>query len=201
MLPASAASKAAFFSGRTVTTKRLCDSEKSISSSRAIPLAGTAAGGTLAPTLDLPQYAEGEFCTMSSGLIVKLENAGNVDDTVDYDTTTGQLYARDVSASGGVGTAAVATNVLTVASLPAGSPNIGVGSVITTASGKQGTVTGLGTGTGGNGTYQTVGLPDHAAEAFTYTSVAPTGRANIPGSKVVRYSTTQAGNAVVELNG
>jgi hypothetical protein len=51
------------------------------------------------------------------------------------------------------------------------------------------------TGTGGNGTYTTVGsTADHAAEAFSLAKPAlPTGKARIPGFQVVRFSIPAAG--------
>lgn len=169
------------------------------------PERGTAAGGTLAPSLDLPQYAQGaEFVYGTTGLIVYLENAGNIGDTVDYDTTTGQLYARGLSAdSAGAQRIAFASNVATVTLAPAGMPPIGVGSIIVSG-GKTTVVTSLGTGTGGNGTYNVGTVTDQAATAFSFTTPAsvgvPAGRANIRDSSVVFFSTPAAGLAVIELN-
>lgn len=158
---------------------------------------GTAAG-TLAATLDLPQYAQGEFVYSTTGLIVRLEAAGNIGDLVDFDTTTGQLYPRPIVAAPAAGTVAVAANVATVAALTAGSPAIGIGTVLNTLNGPA-TVQSLGTGAGGNGTYNISPVPNSAATAFTYQTSAPTGRAEIPRARVMFYSTTAAGNAVISM--
>lgn len=156
----------------------------------------------LAPTLDLPQYANGAFVHMGA-LIVALANAGNIGDTVDYDNTTGALYARAASypSSGAQRVANVAaTGVATVTLTPAGAPPIGVGSVIRAADGQTLTVTQVLTGTGGNGTYATTGgQADHAAQAFSFSSVPVAGRTNIENSEIIRYNNSAAGLAVVQL--
>src|SRR4051794_32918030 len=46
---------------------------------------GTVAGGTLAPSLSLPQYAKGSFCKNTNGMFVPFQGAGNVGDFVDFD--------------------------------------------------------------------------------------------------------------------
>ncbi len=168
---------------------------------KSYPLYGTAAGGPLAPTLDLPQYFNGaELCYMTTGLIVDLKTAATIGDTVDYDTTTGELYGRAPSyPASGAQRVAIASNVATVTLMPAGAPPIGVGSEITTG-GKTTVVRSLGTGTGGNGTYNVDDIADQSAAAFSYTSVAGSGRANIPRSKIMFENTPAAGLAVVELN-
>lgn len=169
------------------------------------PNNGTSAGGTLAASLDLPQYSKGEFVYNTTGLIVNLETDANIGDTIDFDQTTGALYARlGVQPSSGAQRVAnvAATGVATVSLTPAGAPPIGIGSVLRLADGQTLTVTALGTGTGGNGTYQTTGgTADHAAQAFSYTSVPASGNVNIPDSAVQRYSETGGGLAVVALNG
>lgn len=58
------------------------------------PLRGTTAGGTLAPSLALPQYATGEFVYMTTGLIVNLAAAGNEGDFVDFVIASGALTPR-----------------------------------------------------------------------------------------------------------
>lgn len=163
-------------------------------------LLGTAAGGTLAPTLALPRYTVGSFCRNTSGLFVPFEQAGNVDDYVDFDTTTGKLYPRASLATTGVGTLAITSNVGTIAALPAGSPAIGVGTVFQTLAGPA-TVLSLGTGTGGNGTYNLSVIANQAATAATvYTSPAPSGRAQIPGCRVAFYNIPAAGLGVIAMN-
>lgn len=163
-------------------------------------LLGTAAGGTLAPTLALPRYTIGSFCRNTTGLFVPFEQAGNVDDYVDYDTTTGKLYPRASLGTTGVGTVASTSNVVTVAALPAGSPKIDVGTVFATPKGPA-TVVSLGTGTGGNGTYNVTAVVDFGATAgVAYTSPVPTGRAQIPGCRVAFYNIPAAGLGVVAMN-
>ena len=46
-------------------------------------------GDTLAPSLDLPQYAEAEFLYDSTGMNCELGAAANIGDLVYYNTTTG----------------------------------------------------------------------------------------------------------------
>lgn len=47
-------------------------------------LQGTTAGGSLAPSLDLPQYAEGEFFDMATGIVVELFNDTAGSKTVNF---------------------------------------------------------------------------------------------------------------------
>lgn len=169
-----------------------------LSNPKVAPLYGTAAAGTLAPSLDLLQYAKGEFVYASTGLVVFLENAANIDDTVDFDTTTGQLYGRTVLENGGVATLAIAANVATIAGFVAGSDAIGVGTIFNTLAGPA-TVVSLGTGTGGNGTYNLSPITNQGATVYTYLTSPVAGRANIPRSKVQFFSIPAAGLAVVEL--
>jgi hypothetical protein len=163
-------------------------------------LLGTAAGGTLAPTLALPRYTTGSFCRNTTGLFVPFEQAGNVDDYVDYDTSTGKLYPRASYGTTGVGTVASTSNVITVASLPGGSPAIGVGTVFQTPKGPA-TVISLGTGTGGNGTYNVTAVTDFTATAgVLYNSPVPAGRVQIPGCRVAFYNIPAAGLGVIAMN-
>lgn len=162
------------------------------------PLFGTLAGGALGPSLDLPQYAPGEFVYDTTGIIVGLGAAASVGDPAFYDLTTGVISTQvKLGNAAGTGQAAIASNVMTVSALPAGQPLIGVGSVIVTAAGNQGTVVSLGSGTGGNGTYNTIGLADHSAESFTYTPIAPANGTRMPGFEVVRFNIAAAGLAVI----
>lgn len=158
---------------------------------------GTVAGGTLAATLDVPQYKIGEFCYDCTGLIVYLETAASIGDTVDYAELDGKLYARTPSATPAAGTLAITSNVGTVAALTAGSPAIGVGTVFQTAAGPA-TVVSLGTGTGGNGTYNLSPITDQAATAIgTYSTVPVAGRRNIVASRVERYNLLAVGGIAV----
>jgi len=166
-------------------------------------LFGTSADGPLAPSLDLPQYSNGAFIDMGE-IIVNLTSAGNIGDTVDYVNSTGALVARTPSYTPAAGTAAVASSVLTIAALTAGSPAIGVGAVVPTLHGPA-TILAVLTGTGGNGTYTVqAGLSDSAATAITTPIVtAPaTGNTHIAASALTRYNTTDTssnGLAVVKI--
>jgi len=128
---------------------------------------GTTAGGTLAPTLVLPDNAIGELLTMGE-IIVSLASAANIDDAVVYDTTTGALSAVAAEAvfTGAIaldtpqavvtGTidngAAAIGDVLTVTAVTSGT--LAVGQLITgTGIADNTVITALGTGTGGTGTY------------------------------------------------
>jgi len=53
-------------------------------------LNGTVAGGTLAPSLTLPNETQAEFCTMGS-IVVSLPDVAEIGDLVVYDDTTGAL--------------------------------------------------------------------------------------------------------------
>lgn len=154
--------------------------------------------GSLSPSLDVLQYSVNEFVYNTTGIIVSLPAAANVGDLCDYDTTTGIISARlGTQPSTGAQRVAYASNVATVTLTPAGAPAIGLGSVFTTADGQSVRVLSLGTGTGGNGTYNVSGAVDHAAQAFSYTSVPASGTARVPGFQVVRYSPAGAGLAVI----
>lgn len=160
---------------------------------------GTVADGTLAPSLDLPQYSEGEFCYDATGLIVSLPAAANIGDLVYYDTTTGAPSTSPASyPASGAQRVAFASNVATVSLAPAGMPPIGNGTVLTSADGQQAIVSAVLTGTGGNGTYTVSTVADHAAQAFSIAkAAAPAGKARAPGWEVVRYSIDAAGVAVI----
>lgn len=162
------------------------------------PLFGTASGGSLAPSLDLGQYAIGEFVYDTTGIFVLFAGAANIGDDVYYDTTTGAIVTQASSApSSGAQRVAFASNVATVSLSPAGMPLIGVGSVIVSG-GKTTTVTSLGTGAGGNGTYNVGTIADAGAAAFSFTNpAAPSGAARMPGFKVVRYNIPSAGLGVI----
>ena len=165
------------------------------------PLRGTTSD-PLAPSLDLPQYAVGEFVYDTTGMLVSLAAAANVGDDVLYDTTSGVISTQPStwpSTGAQRGAIVTATGVLTVTLTPAGMPPIGPGTQIVLADGQTLTVTNVLTGTGGNGTYTTVGsTADHAAEAFSFTNPAlPSGKARIPGWMVRVFNLTGAGTGVV----
>jgi len=161
---------------------------------------GTVAGGTLAPSLALPQYAKGSFCKNTNGIFVPFQQAGLIGDFVDFDTTTGLLWPRQALGALGAATLAITSNVGTVAGFVAGSAPIGIGTVFNTLAGPA-TVISLGTGTGGNGTYNLSVIANQGATAnTTYTTTAPTGRAQVPGARVEFYNIPAAGLGVMSLN-
>lgn len=157
------------------------------------------AGDPLGATLDLPQYAKGEFVYDTTGIIVALGAAANVGDDCYYDTTTGVISTQPGSwPATGAQQIAYASNVATVTLTPPGMPPIGPGSVITTADGQVVTVVSLLSGTGGNGTYNVGTAVNHAAQSFSFTrAAAPSGKARLQGFSVQRYSPTAAGLAVI----
>jgi hypothetical protein len=65
-------------------------------------LSGTAAGGTLAPTLALPDYRDGEFASMAI-IVVSSTTACNIGDQVQYSSVTGAIstVAPGASATSG----------------------------------------------------------------------------------------------------
>lgn len=163
------------------------------------PSLGTTGGGTLAPSLDLPQNATGEFVQETSGLIVHLEGAANVGDAVDFVAADGTLVARAKSNSF-TGIIAVTTGILTVSGFVAGGAPIAVGSLLSGGTTPPGTyVTAFIGGTGGNGTYQTSIVTAVASTPMSSTSQPVAGNIEIPNAKVTRYSISGAGNAVIAI--
>lgn len=154
------------------------------------------ATGTLAPTLDLPQYAEAEFIQESAGLNVLLPTACSVGDLVDFDTTTGVLSTRSPSVSA---TGSITSNVLTVTAVSAGSAPIAVGQLLNGKTGEF-TILAILTGTGGVGTYTTSVIADATSGAIIGASTPAAGTANIPRAKVARYNLTGAGVGVISIN-
>lgn len=156
--------------------------------------AGTAANGTLAPTLTLRNGEVGEFVAMGD-LNVYLDAAANIGDKVSYNTTTGALSPQVATASV---TGSISTTTLTVTAVAAG--RLGVGSVLSGANITPGTIiTALGTGTGGTGTY-TVSVSQTAASAtITAPNLAPAGSAFVPNAFVNHFNASGAGIAVITL--
>jgi len=160
---------------------------------------GTSGGGSLAPTLTQLAGAVAEFLTMGYP-IVSLPAAAAVGDRVLYDTTTGALstVAPNVSVTG-----SIATTVLTVTAVAAGSAPLAVGQVISGVNVQPGTtIISLGTGTGGTGTYNLDTSQTAASATVTAEASAPAGTAFVPGdARVVRYANAAAGIAVISLTG
>lgn len=133
------------------------------------PLRGTLAGGALAPSLVLPDYAIGDLLLMGE-VFVNLPGPANVGDLVTYDPLTGALNSIAPKA---VFVGSSSTTTLTVASVTSGV--VAVGQKITGVGVTPGTyITALGTGLGGAGTYtisisQTIG----ASTVLTAENPAP----------------------------
>lgn len=144
--------------------------------------------GTLAPSLDLPQYAEGDFVYNATAITMTLPAACQVGDYVDYNTTTGAVVTRAPFANY---TGSITTTVLTVTGTPTGAP-IAVGAAVTGA--LPGTIiTSLGTGTGGAGTYNVNNSQTLASGPLSSPSALASGTARVPGFTVVRYNLTASG--------
>lgn len=157
---------------------------------------GTSGGGTLAPTLVLPDNAIGVLYQFAE-MFVSLPAAAKQGDVVFYDNTTGVLGSQSASASF---TGVVATNTLTVSAYVAGGAPLAVGTQIFGANIIVPTfISALGTGTGGNGTYTVTGNATVASSAMTANSVAPAGKTLVPNCTVTRYDTTGSGLAVIKL--
>lgn len=150
--------------------------------------------GTLAPTTTLPNNAVADFVSMGI-MFVTLPAAAAIGDLVQYDTTTGALSTTPATTSF---TGSIATTVLTVSAVAAGT--IQVGMVLTGANVTPGTtITALGTGTGGTGTY-TVSVSQTAASAtITAPSKATSGNALVPNCVVSYQTVTGAGLGIVTL--
>ena len=161
---------------------------------------GTQAGGPLAATLTLANNVLASFVKKTAGIVISVAAACNIGDKLTYNTTTGALGTVAPSASF-TGVIAASTGVLTVSAVGA-TGNIGIGSVINDAAGNIiGTVTSLGSGTGGNGTYNLTGAAAAgvASESMTAVSVAPAGTAIISRGTIIEFAQSTAGLAVVEL--
>ena len=171
-----------------------------LSNPKALQSVGTSAGGPLAPTLTVPAGTVGELLEMG-GVVVALGNACTPGDLVQYKQSDGTLKALPPKATYS-GVIAVTSGILTVSDASSGA-NLGVGSPVIGTGVPGGTfITALGTGTGGNGTYQTNIVT--AVSAFT-DGVAPNnpdaGYSVVPAAQVVRTANAAAGLAVVSLTG
>lgn len=159
---------------------------------------GTTADGSLAPTLTLANYEQGEFVTMGI-LNVALLTAFNIGDGVLMDTTTGELSAQSRTASG---TGSIATTTLTVSAVDAGSAKFAVGQRVIGPNVAPDTyISAILTGTGGVGTY-TVTVSQTAASGAVSADAAvtpPSGKVFIPNAKVTHYTGAAAGLGVITL--
>jgi len=64
-----------------------------LANSKTYATSGTTAGGTLAPTLTLPNETIGELVTMTSGILVDISTDADIGDNVFYADATGILAA------------------------------------------------------------------------------------------------------------
>ena len=160
--------------------------------SKEYPLRGTTAGGPLANSLVLPDYAIGDLLVMGE-VFVDLPGPANVGDLVTYDSVTGALnsitptvaFTASIAAGGSAGV----NDVMTVSALTAG--QISIGMLVSGAGVAGGTfVSSLGTGKGYTGTYNLTSINEQ-----TVSSEAMTGN-NIPSpawAASSAYITTSAG--------
>jgi hypothetical protein len=158
---------------------------------------GTTGGGTLAPTLVIPDYTESELLIIGTMWVI-LTAPANIGDLVTYNTTTGVLGTVPYGAAF---TGAIAATTLTVSAVGAGT--LAVGQTLSGAGITAGTtITALGTGTGGTGTYTVSASQTVASEAMTtaYATAALTaGFALIPNGVVFQFAPTAAGLAKIKL--
>lgn len=154
---------------------------------------GTSVGGPLAATMTLPNNIVAELVDMGQ-MVVTLPAAANIGDLVTYNTTTGALATLTPTAGF---TAAQSGATLTVSAITAG--NLGIGSVVTQASGSISRIVALGTGTGGTGTYTVDTSQTVTSGAATATSAPASGYALVPNATVRRYTVSGAGLGVIRL--
>jgi len=159
-------------------------------------LFGTTAGGPLAPSLDLPNYKPGQLLKFGT-VAVAIPAAASIGNLVTYTIATGAISATFAPTA--AFTAAQSTTTLTVSAITAG--NIGIGSVIKNASGQiLGTVTALGTGTGGTGTYTLNTSATVSSAAMTANSaVSATTDALVPNAVVSVLPLSAAGTGFITL--
>lgn len=152
---------------------------------------GTTAGGPLAPTMTLPNLIEAEFLLMGE-VVVSVPAPCNIGDLLTYNTTTGAIATVAPIAAF---TGAVAANVLTVSAMGA-TGNLGVGSILYAVGGAiLARILSLGTGTGGNGTYN-VDTATVGSQAMTANSVAAAGLAVVPNAVIRLFPQTTAGAGI-----
>jgi|SRR6478736_454690 len=154
---------------------------------------------TLAPTLRLPPETVAQFMTMGF-IVAYLESAFDIGDLIAYDNDDGKLYPLSPVATF-TGVIAVTTGILTVSGASADA-HLGVGTIIKGTGVPGGTtITALGTGTGGNGTYQTNIVTAVASTAMTAANNAPAGQTLIKNAEVVRVGNDAANIGVISLTG
>lgn len=143
---------------------------------------GTSSGRSLAATMVLPNEINAELCLTTSGMVIKVPADCKGGDLIVYNTTTGALSTVEPVAEF-TGVIAVTTGVLTVSSLTAGS--LGVGSILYDSDGAElARIVSRGTGTGGNGTYNTNIATAVSSQAMTANSMPASGKAFVPGGTI-----------------
>ena len=158
---------------------------------------GTVANGPLAATMTLANEVEAEFLRRGA-ICIKLAAACSIGDLLQFDTTTGVISTVSPYFAANV-TIAITTGVATVNSITAGS--VGVGTVFLDSSGnKVATITALGSGTGGTGTYTTDNVAGVSAANYVGVSVPAVGKNFVPGGTIDKFPNTGAGLAVARLN-
>jgi hypothetical protein len=143
---------------------------------KAYPAYGTTAGGPLAPSLTLPDYAIGELLEMGY-VFVSLPGGANVGDLVAYDPATGALNSIAPTTTF---TGSISTTTLTVSAVSAG--QLSVGQLLSGAGITPGTyITALGTGLGYTGTYTINNSQTVSSEAMSAVNT-PAASFSVTGS-------------------
>jgi len=149
---------------------------------------GGLAGAPLSPNFALNNLTQAAFAEMSL-ICVALVGTAKQGDTVNFNQADGTLSALTSLATF---TASQAAGVLTVSAISGG--NLGIGSVVTLANGTAvGTITSLGSGTGGVGTYNLNTSATVASQAMVATSVIPAGFTQVPRAYIDRFDQNTAG--------
>lgn len=140
------------------------------------PLLGTTAGGPLAPSLTLPDYAIGELLEFGE-VWVNLPGPANPGDQITYDSATGALNSISPTVNF---TGSMSTTTLTVSAVTTG--QLAIGQLISGAGITPGTyITALGTGLGYTGTYTINNSQTVSSEAMTATNI-PAPAFSVTGS-------------------
>lgn len=131
-------------------------------------------GDTLGATMTLPNYTMAELLTMGT-LYVAIPGPAQIGDPLVYDLTSGALATISLKTSF-TGVIAITTGVLTASAVTSG--QLAVGQLLSGTGVPPGTyITGLGTGKGGAGTYNTNLVTAVASTTMTTDNVPPSAAA------------------------
>lgn len=165
-------------------------------------LSGTTSGGPLGASLAALDYSVQQLTTMGY-VFANIPSPANVGDLVTYDPLTGNLntIAPIVNFTGAIaaGGSAGVPDVLTVTLMQNGT--LGVGSIINGAGVETATILSLGTGLGGNGTYNlsTINQQNVSAVAMTAKNIPAPAFVITTDAYIVGTTLTVSGVASGEL--